>query len=190
MRALEERILSEGKVLPGEVLKVGSFLNQQIDVALLSDMGKEVARLFEGSGATKILTIEASGIAFAVAVGMAMHLPVLFAKKHPSLNISGDLLTTKIHSYTHGNDYNAVLPREYLSSSDRVILADDFLASGQALLGLTDLVESAGAKVIGAAIQIEKRFQKGRDLLEQRGVRIESLAIVESMSDTALTFSH
>ncbi len=188
MKALEEKILQEGTVLPGHILKVGSFLNQQLDVAFLMEMGQEIARLFGDSGVTKVLTIEASGIAIAVAAAAALGTPAVFAKKHKTGNVSGDVLTTTVHSYTHNTDYEIMVSREYISPTDRVLLVDDFLANGKALCGLAELVAQAGAQTVGAAVAIEKGFQQGGDALRATGMRVESLAIVESMSDTSLTF--
>lgn len=188
MKILEEKILSDGKVLDGNILKVGNFLNQQIDTELLRQIGDEIAGLFEDEGITRILTIESSGIAMAVAAGMAMGIPVIFAKKHRSSNVDGDVYCTQIHSFTHGNDYDAVVSRDYISSDDRVLLVDDFLASGNALNGLAALVEQAGAELAGAAIAIEKKFQGGGDELRRRGVRIESLACIESMEEGHIKF--
>lgn len=188
MKALEDKILREGTVLPGHILKVGSFLNQQLDVAFLMEMGQEIARLFKDSGVTKVLTIEASGIAIAVAAAAALGTPAVFAKKHKTGNVSGDVLTTTVHSYTHNTDYEIMVSREYISPTDRVLLVDDFLANGKALCGLAELVTQAGAETVGAAVAIEKGFQQGGDALRATGLRVESLAIVESMSDTSLTF--
>lgn len=183
MEEMKQRILTQGEVLPGHILKVGSFLNQQIDCAFLERMGREVASLFAGCGVTKVLTIESSGIAIAASVGMAMNVPMIFAKKHQTSNVSGRVLSTVIHSYTHGNDYTAVVSAEYLLPGDRVLLVDDFLANGNALEGLIRMVEGAGATVVGAACAIEKGFQHGGDKLRERGYRVESLAIVETMED-------
>ncbi len=188
MKALEEKILREGTVLPGHILKVGSFLNQQLDVPFLMEMGQEIARLFASCRVTKVLTIEASGIAVAVAAAAALGTPAVFAKKHKSKNVSGDMLTTTVHSYTHNTDYEIMVSREYISPDDRVLLVDDFLANGKALIGLAELVDQAGATTVGAAVAIEKGFQKGGDALREAGLRVESLAIVESMSDSSLTF--
>lgn len=188
MKALEEKILREGIVLPGGVLKVGSFLNQQIDTAFLTSMGDEIARLFADCGVTKILTIEASGIAIAVAAGMKMNVPVVFAKKSKTSNVSGGVYSAKIHSFTHNNDYDAVVSRDYISENDTVLLVDDFLAVGNALKGLIDIAEQAGAKVAGAAIAIEKGFQHGGDELRAKGYRIESLAVIDSMDDSAIIY--
>ena len=188
MKALEEKILREGRVLPGNILKVGSFLNQQLDSDFLTEIGAEIARLYSDCGVTKLLTVEASGIAIALAAGMQMHLPVVFAKKYRTSNVSGDTYSTTVHSYTHGNDYEMVVARDYLSSADTLLLVDDFLAVGAALEGLLEIARQAGAKVAGAAVAIEKGFQPGGQRLRQTGIRVESLAIVESMSDDSLTF--
>ena len=188
MNEMEQKILEEGKVLPGGILKVGSFLNQQIDVPFLGRMAKEIARLYEGQGVNKVLTIESSGIAIAAAVALEMDVPMLFAKKHKSSNVDGAVYTSVVHSYTHGTDYTIVVSSEYLTKDDRVLLVDDFLANGKALIGLTDLVRQAGATTVGAAIAIEKGFQGGGDALRAQGVRVESLAIVESMTDDSITF--
>lgn len=188
MRAMEEKILNEGRVLPGGILKVGNFLNQQIDTGFLREIGEEIARLFAEDRVTKILTIESSGIAIAAVAGVAMGVPVLFAKKHQSSNVDGEVYAAKVHSFTHGNDYNAVVSREYLTADDRVLLVDDFLASGNALHGLIKLAEMAGAEIAGMAVAIEKRFQGGGDDLRKAGYRVESLACIESMSDSDITF--
>ena len=190
MLEMEEKIRSEGRVLPGGILKVGSFLNQQIDTAFLRAMGREIARLYADSGVTKILTIEASGIAIAAAAAMELGVPMLFAKKHKTSNVDGSVYSTVVHSFTHGTDYTVVVSRDYLLPSDTVLLVDDFLANGAALRGLVDLCSQAGSTVAGAAIAIEKAFQGGGDALRQSGVRVESLAVIESMSDGAVTFRH
>lgn len=188
MELMEQKILTEGKVLPGGILKVGSFLNQQIDTGFLCEIGKEIARLFDGCGVTKIMTIESSGIAIAVAAGLTMGVPVVFAKKHKTSNVDGSTYSTVVHSYTHNTDYNVVISSDYLLSSDNVLLVDDFLANGKALVGLIDLVKQAGAKVAGASCAIEKGFQGGGDSLRALGVRVESLAVIESMTDDSITF--
>ena len=188
MHLMEEKILKEGTVLPGGILKVGNFLNQQIDTDFLRQMGDEIACLYEGCGVTRILTIESSGIAIAAAAGMAMHVPVVFAKKHKSSNVDGYVYSTVVHSFTHGTDYNVVVSCDYLPEGEQVLLVDDFLANGNALQGLIDLVEQAGATVVGAAIAIEKGFQKGGDELRAQGYRVESLAIVESMREGEIRF--
>jgi xanthine phosphoribosyltransferase len=185
---MEDMILREGKVLPGGILKVGSFLNQQIDPALLRAVGDEIAAMYEGKGTTKILTIESSGIAIAAAAGIAMGVPVLFAKKHKTSNVDGEVYKARVHSFTHGNDYDAVVSRDFLSSDDKVILVDDFLASGNALKGLLKLSEEAGAEVLGAVVAIEKRFQGGGDELRAEGLRVDALALIESMDESGVTF--
>ena len=188
MKALEEKILKQGTVLPGHILKVGSFLNHQLDVDFLMEMGKEIHRLFKNDKITKILTIETSGIPIAVGAAADMHIPVVFAKKNKTGNISGELYSTVVHSYTHGTDYNVVVSKEFLNENDNILIIDDFLANGKALLGLIDIVGQAGAKVAGCAIAIEKGFQKGGDNLREQGIRVESLAIIDSMDDTSITF--
>lgn len=188
MVALEEKILKEGKVLPGNILKVGSFLNHQIDVDFIMEMGGEIARLFSGEKITKILTIETSGIPIAVAAGAAMHLPVVFAKKHKTSNVSGNVYKTVVHSYTHGTDYTVVVESDYLSREDKVLIIDDFLANGKALKGLLDIVAQAGASSAGAVCAIEKGFQHGGDELRADGIRVESLAIIDSMENGKIVF--
>ena len=188
MKALEEKILREGTVLPGNILKVGSFLNHRLDVEFIAEMGEEIARLFEGCGVNKILTIETSGIAIAMGAALKMHVPVVFAKKNKSNNISGEVYSTVVHSYTHGTDYTVVVSKEFLDSSDKVLIVDDFLANGKALIGLIDIVNQAGAQLIGTSCAIEKGFQKGGDNLRAQGIRVESLAVIDSMDDTSITF--
>ena len=188
MTSLEEKILKEGSVLPGNILKVGSFLNHQLDVDFIMEMGKEIAKLFKNDVPTKILTVETSGIAIAMGAAAALHIPVVFAKKHKTGNLSGDLYTTVVHSYTHGVDYNIVVNTEFICKDDRILIVDDFLANGKALEGLIDIVGQAGAELIGCSCAIEKGFQKGGDNLRSKGIRVESLAIVDSMDDTTLTF--
>lgn len=188
MKALEEKILQEGRVLPGNILKVGSFLNHQLDADFIMEMGKEIARLFKEEAPTKILTIETSGIPIAVAAAAAMHIPAVFAKKNKSSNLSDELYKTVVHSYTHNTDYTVVVSKEFLSSEDKVLIVDDFLANGKAILGLIDIIEQAGATLAGATCAIEKGFQKGGDMLRERGIKVESLAIVESMEEGTVTF--
>ena len=189
MRLMEEMILREGTILPGGVLKVGSFLNQRIDPALLRAMGEEIARLFDGCGVTKLLTIESSGIAIAAAAAIAMDLPMVFAKKHKTSNVDGAVFSTVVHSFTHGMDYNVVVSRDYLTAEDCVLLVDDFLASGAALEGLARLADQAGARLAGAAVAIEKRFQGGGDVLRARGLRVESLAQIARMDGDRIEFT-
>ena len=188
MKALEERILAEGKILPGPVLKVSSFLNHQMDPDLMMALGAEIAQRFQAEHVTKILTIESSGIAIAIAAGAHMHVPVLFAKKHRTSNVSGVLYQTLVHSYTHGTDYTVVVEREFLKDSDRVLIVDDFLANGAAVEGLCDLIRQASATTVGAAIAIEKGFQEGGKKLRDAGMRVESLAIVDQMDENGIRF--
>lgn len=191
MQLLEERIRKDGDVLPGNILKVSSFLNHQIDVQLLDKLGEEYARLYKGTPVTKILTIEASGIAVACSVARQFGVPVVFAKKHQSSNVNEDVYATSVWSFTHSCNYNVVVSKKYLSKDDKVLLVDDFLANGSALAGLVDLVNKAGATVQGACIVIEKGFQDGGKQLRQSGLRIESLAIIDSMSpENGITFRH
>lgn len=188
MKLLEEKIIAEGKVFPGNILKVGSFLNHQLDVDFLMEMGREIKRLFDGSHITKIVTIEASGIAIAVAAAAVMHVPVVFAKKNKSKNLTPDVYKTRVHSYTHGQDYDVVISKEFLTSSDNILIIDDFLANGAALEGLIDIANQAGASVEGVAIAIEKAFQEGGKRIRAKGIRIESLAMIESMDDNSVKF--
>ena len=188
MERMKEMILREGKVLPGGILKVGSFLNQRIDTVFLKEMGYEIARLYQEDRVNKILTVESSGIAIAVAAGFSMGVPVVFAKKHQSSNVDGAVWSAMTHSFTHGNDYAMVVSRDYLGAGDRVLLVDDFLAGGNALRGLVELCRQAGALCVGAAVAIEKGFQGGGDALRASGLRVESLAVVESMEDNTIVF--
>lgn len=188
IKALEEKILKEGKVLPGNVLKVDGFLNHRIDVAFIMEMGKEIAELYKDSSVNKILTIESSGIAIAFAAASFMNVPVVFAKKHKSSNISDNLYSSPVTSFTHNNTYNAVVSKDFLNKDDSVIIVDDFLARGNALRGLIDIVNQAGAELIGCAIAIEKGFQNGGDELRKQGVRIESLALIDNMTEDSITF--
>ena len=181
MQLLEERIRKDGLVKPGNVLKVDSFLNHQMDVALFNEMGKEFKRLFPSESITKILTIEASGIGIACIAAQYFNVPVVFAKKSQSINLDGEQYTTKIESFTHKRVYDVIVAKKYLSKEDHVLIIDDFLANGCAVAGLIDLVQSAGASVEGVGIAVEKGFQEGGKLLRSKGVRVESLAIVEAM---------
>lgn len=183
MELLKERIRKEGKIKEGNVLKVDSFLNHQMDIELLSEIGREFKRRFADVEVNKILTIEASGIGIACMAAQSFHVPVVFAKKTQTKNIAGDVYTTKVQSYTHGRIYDIIVAKEFLGKGDKVLLIDDFLANGKALEGLIDLVEKSGAELVGAGIVIEKGFQAGGDALRGRGIRLESLAIVESMDE-------
>ena len=188
MKALEEKILNEGTVLDSDILKVGSFLNQQIDIDFLLSMGEEIDRIYEGEEITKILTIEASGIAVAVAAAAFIRKKVIFAKKSKTSNVSGEVYTSKVHSFTHGVDFLITVPKDYICSDDKVLIIDDFLANGEALCGLIDIVEQAGAKVVGCTCAIEKGFQGGGDALRKKGYRIESLAVIEKMDSGNIVF--
>ncbi len=183
MELLKQRIRSDGKVLPGGILKVDSFLNHQIDPMLLREMAREFGRLFADAGVNKVLTIEASGIAMAVMAGLEFGCPVVFAKKSKTRNISDELFSVEVPSFTHGNVNTVVVSKEYLHPEDRVLIVDDFLATGAALVGLKALVEQAGGRVVGAGIAVEKAFQGGGDKLREDGMRVESLARVASMDD-------
>lgn len=188
MKAFEEKILKEGTVLPGGVLKVGSFLNQQIDTVFMADMANEVKRLYDGEKITKVFTVEASGIAFAYAVAYALGVPMVYAKKHASANVSGELYTATVYSYTHGRNYEIVVSKDYISQSDRLLLVDDFLANGNAFRGLISIVEQAGASVAGLTAAIEKGCQGGGDALRKEGYKVESLAIIEKLEEGNITF--
>lgn len=192
MKLLEERIQKDGIVKAGNVLKVDSFLNHQMDIALFNEMGKEFKRLFSDVEVNKIMTIEASGIGIACIAAQYFHVPVVFAKKAQSVNIDGEVYSTKIQSFTHKRVYDVIVSKKYLSPDDKILIIDDFLANGCALEGLIDIVHAAGAQVSGIGIVIEKGFQKGGDMIRSRGLRLESLAIVESMDDQtgAITFRH
>lgn len=182
LKLLEDRILKDGIVKPGNVLKVDSFLNHQMDISLFNDMGKEFKRLFNDTPINKILTIEASGIGIAcVAAQYFDNVPVVFAKKSQTVNIDGEVYSTKIESFTHKWVYDVILSKKYLSSKDHVLIIDDFLANGCALNGLLDIAQKAGATVEGVGIAVEKGFQRGGELIRQKGIRVESLAIIESM---------
>ncbi len=182
MKLLEERILKDGKVGEGNVLKVDGFVNHRIDVKLMCELGKEFKRLFEGVEVTKILTIEASGIGIACLTAQYFDVPVVFAKKTKTNNIYADVYTSKVESYTHGTTYDIVVSKEFLGKGDKVLIIDDFLAKGSALKGLIALIEDAGASVVGAGIVIEKAYQPGGDLIRGMGIRVESLARIASMS--------
>lgn len=182
MQLLEERIRRDGVIKPGNVLKVDGFLNHQMDVELFNEMGKELRRLFPSEKINKILTIEASGIGIACIAAQYFQVPVVFAKKSQSINLDGEQYTTRIESFTHKRVYDVIVSKKYLGKDDHVLIIDDFLANGCAVAGLIELVQSAGAQIEGVGIAVEKGFQKGGKLLRSRGLRVESLAIVESMN--------
>ena len=181
MKLLEERIRKDGIVKEGNVLKVDSFLNHQMDTDLFNEMGKEFKRLFADKPINKILTIEASGIGIACIVAQHFHVPVVFAKKSKSINIDGDVYSTKIESFTHKKVYDVIVSKKYIGKDDHILLIDDFLANGCALEGLINLVQSAGATVEGIGIAVEKGFQEGGKRIREKGVQLESLAIVDAM---------
>lgn len=193
MELLEQRIIKDGVVKKGNVLKVDSFLNHQIDIELYSEIGAEFARLYKDSDVTKILTIEASGIGIACVTAQSFNnVPVVFAKKNKTTNISDDVYSSKVVSFTHGREYEIVVSKSYIKPEDRILIIDDFLANGKALEGLIKIINQAGATVVGAGIVIEKGFQPGGENLRKQGVRVESLAIVESMNDETgeIVFRH
>lgn len=183
MNCLEKRIAKDGVVKPGNVLKVDSFLNHQMDIGLMNEIGKEFYERFKGKPINKILTIEASGIAIAYAVAQQFHVPVLFAKKSKSINIAGDVYTAEVESFTHKNRNTVVVSKQFLSGDDHVLIIDDFLANGCALQGLISIVDQAGGTVEGIGIAVEKGFQHGGQVIRNLGYHLESLAIVESMND-------
>ena len=181
MNFLEERIMKDGIVKPGNVLKVDSFLNHQMDVTLMDQMGEEFKRRFADKTITKVLTIESSGIGIACSVARAFQTPMVFAKKAKSINIDGDVYVAEVESFTHKTTNNVIVSKKYLSPDDRVLIIDDFLANGCALTGLISIIESAGATVEGIGIAIEKGFQPGGSLIREKGYHLESLAIVDAM---------
>ncbi|GAA5187080.1 xanthine phosphoribosyltransferase [Acinetobacter kookii] len=188
MHALEQKILSEGIVLSDQVLKVDAFLNHQIDPVLMQQIGKEFAARFKDAGITKIITIEASGIAPAVMAGLELGVPVIFARKYQSLTLKDDLYRSKVFSFTKQTESTIAISNKHISSSDKALVIDDFLANGQAALGLADLIHQANAEVVGIGIVIEKSFQPGRQLLLDKGYRVESLARVKSLENGTVEF--
>lgn len=183
MKLLEDRIRRDGVVKEGNVLKVDRFLNHQMDIELFQEIGKEFKRRFANENVNKILTIEASGIGIACIAAESFHVPVVFAKKTQTKNIAGEVYTTQVESFTHGRIYDIIVSKEFLGKGDRVLLIDDFLANGKALEGLAQLVQDSGAELVGAGVVIEKGFQRGGDAIREKGIHLESLAIVESMND-------
>ena len=190
MKLLEDRIRKDGIIREGNVLKVDSFINHQMDIGLFEEMAKEWKRLFADKKINKILTIEASGIGIAAIVAREFDVPVVFAKKSKSINLDDNNFSTKIQSFTHGKVYDVIVSKKFLSPEDHILVIDDFFANGCALLGLTELVESAGATVEGIGIAIEKGFQQGGKIIREKGYQLESLAIVESMdaANKTITF--
>ena len=183
MELLKERIRRDGVVKGTDVLKVDSFLNHQMDIALFEEIGREFHRRFGGCGVNKILTIEASGIGIACVTAQFFRCPVIFAKKSQTKNIAGEVYRTQVESFTHGRVYDVIVSRQFLGPEDRVLIIDDFLANGAALEGLIDLVDQAGAQLVGAGIVVEKAFQPGGARIRAKGVRVESLARIKSMSE-------
>lgn len=181
MKLLEERILKDGKIFEGNVLKVDSFLNHQLDIKLLSEIGAELKEKYSNCGITKVLTIEASGIGVGCMVAQFFNCPLIFAKKTKTINIKGDVYTSKVESFTHKCTYDIIVSKDFLSSEDTVLIVDDFLAKGNALNGLIDIVNQSGARLAGCGIAIEKAFQGGGDKLRSNGIRVESMAIIEEM---------
>lgn len=191
MEIIEQEIQKRGKVLPWNVLKVNSFLNHQLDPYLLNIMAGEWTKLFKNDNITKIVTIEASGIALAILTGLKLNVPVVFAKKSNSKNI-GDVYKSKIHSYTRDQDFDIQIEKQFIYKDDIVLIIDDFLANGSATLGMIDIINQAGAKLAGVGIAIEKGFQNGGEILRDKGVRVESLAIISSMDEKTgkIIFKH
>jgi len=188
MNFLEERIKKDGKVLSENVLKVDSFLNHQIDPKLMLEIGKEFAERFANEGITKIVTIESSGIAPAVMAGCYLNVPVVFARKRKSLTLTDDLLTASVHSFTKNITNEISISNKFIAETDRILIIDDFLANGQAALGLVEIVKQGGAEVIGIGIVIEKSFQPGAQILKEQGLRVESLARISSLANGEVTF--
>jgi xanthine phosphoribosyltransferase len=188
MRLLEEKIKTDGRVISENVLKVDSFLNHQVDPSLMNEIGKEFAEIFSNEVITKIVTIESSGIAPAVMAGLHMNVPVIFARKRKSLTLYEGLLSASVHSFTKNETNDISISKKYLNENDKILIIDDFLANGQAALGLVDLVQQANAKVVGIGIVIEKSFQPGAQKLKELGLRVESLARIESLSNGEVLF--
>lgn len=188
MEELKDKIRKDGIVVDEHVLKVSSFLNHQIDIEFLDKIAKEIVNRFSGKEITKVLTVEASGIAIACAVARFLKVPVVFCKKNTSSTISDDFYSVQIHSFTHNKDYNVIVSKQFVEKGDSILVVDDFLANGCALEGLASLIETAGAKFVGAGIAIEKGFQGGGDRLRAKGLDIQSLAIIEKMSPGLIEF--
>lgn len=188
MKLLEDKIANEGVSIGTDILKVDMFLNHQLDVSLLEEMGKEFYRLFKDCGATKIVTIESSGIAIAVFAAKYFNLPALFAKKANHKNVGNEVYSAKCYSFTHGKEYTMNVSKKYLNSSDKVLIIDDFMAGGNACNALIDIINQAGAEVAGIGIAIEKGFQPGGKALREKGYKVRSLAIIDSMNDGNISF--
>lgn len=188
MKELEQKILKEGKLLGNDVLKVGSFLNQQVDTDLLVKMAKEVKRLFPEK-ITKVLTIEASGLPFACMVAVEYGVPFVFAKKTKTSNLSGDIVTSVVHSFTHNENNVINVSKEYIKETDKILIVDDFLANGEALKGLIDIVEKCNATVVGCCVQIEKEYQNGGNTLRNKGYKVIALASIKEMTSNIILFN-
>ena len=188
MQLLKDKILAEGKVMPGNILNVSSFLNQQVDINLYNEIGKEFLQRFNSVPVTRILTIEASGIGIACVTAQYFNVPVVFARKFRAKNIDSNLYLANVTSYTHGINYTISVPKQYLNESDSVLLIDDFLANGCAMEGLINIVHESGAKLAGAGVVIEKGFQGGGKRIRQQNIRLKSLVIIESMDDNNIVF--
>ncbi|WP_407886852.1 xanthine phosphoribosyltransferase [Levilactobacillus sp. N40-8-2] len=189
MKLLEDRIRQDGTVLPGNVLKVDNFLNHQVDPQLMDQLGAEFSRRFADAGITKILTVESSGIAPAVMTGLHLNVPVIFARKHKSLTLTDHLYTAKVYSYTKQVTNDISIDRRFLSSEDRVLIIDDFLANGQAVQGLLDIAKTAQIEVAGVGVVIEKRFQKGHKMVTDAGIQLEALASIAAFENNTVTFA-
>ncbi|GKU77496.1 xanthine phosphoribosyltransferase [Paenibacillus sp. L3-i20] len=189
MKELEQRIRQEGAILSDKVLKVDSFLNHQVDTELALATGREFAKVFAGEKITKVLTIEASGIQFAMAAGIALGVPFVYAKKKKAVTQSDNVYTATVQSFTRGETYQVTVDQRYLGVDDKVLIVDDFLATGAALVGLVDIVRQSGAELVGVGCIIEKSFQEGRGLLEEKGVKIHSLARITSMKPGEVHFA-
>ena len=188
MELIEQRILDCGEVVGGGVVRVGDFLNHQVDVALLMEAGREVQKAFADQNITKLVTAATSGIAVAVAYGAVMNLPVVFAKKGTTSNMSDDVYCANVHSYTHSNNYTMKIEKQFLNKNDRVLIVDDFLANGAALEGLIDVVAQSGATLVGCSIVVEKGFQPGGKRIRDKGIRVDSLAIIDSIQNGKIIF--
>ena len=188
MKELQDRILAEGRVLPGNIIKVDGFLNHRIDMALTRNMARELAGHFRGKGVTMVMTVEASGIALASAAAEELGVPLLFAKKAKSDNIEGGLVSSEIYSYTYKKKVTLIISAEWLTASDRVLVVDDFLANGEAIRGLVEIVRKVGAEVVGVGIAVEKGFQGGGDHLREKGIDVKSLAIIDKAEPGHIEF--
>ncbi len=188
MQLLKDMIAEKGKVFPGNILKVDSFLNHQIDTDFLNEVGKEYFERFKNDNVNKIMTIEASGIGIACIAAQYFHVPVVFAKKNKTKNIAADVYSSNVVSYTHGREYTVIVSKQFLNENDRVLILDDFLANGCAMMGLIDIVKASGATLVGVGAVIEKGFQRGGDMLRRDGIRVESLAIIDEMTDDSIIY--